>query len=143
MMGWFLFLWLLATLSLLSSARRCVVHSDIVIVRVVDGDTVSVRIPGMPAPLDEVPLGLRILGVDCPESGRRARCLREREMGEAATAFTRGIINGIGATQVSVEICDWDKYGGRILTLGLFCKRSKEIRVIYCLQQKNRSHNNA
>ena len=32
---------------------------------------------------------MRLRGVDSPEKGRRAKCQAEREVGQAATMFTR------------------------------------------------------
>jgi endonuclease YncB( thermonuclease family) len=88
------------------------VHPGLEVVQAVDGDTVQVRVPGLPAPLDEQPLSVRVLGVDCPESGHRARCDVERRLAEAATAFTQTLVT---TRSVGVEICGWDKYGGRVL----------------------------
>ena len=91
--------------------------------RVLDGDTVALRVPNLPTPLDAAGLTLRIrfrapsstlgaaLGVDCPESGHRARCAAEASAAAAATAFTRDRIASGGV--LAVEVCGWDKYGLR------------------------------
>lgn len=76
-------------------------------------DTVTIAVPGLPAPLDAPPLSLRIRGVDCPESGSRARCPEEAQRAADAAAFTAAAVAGAGA--VAVELCGWDKYGGRVL----------------------------
>ena len=58
-------------------------------------------------------LSIRVFGVDTPEKGFRAKCPSEDARGQAATAFTKGIINKSQKRQVI--LMDWDKYGGRVL----------------------------
>lgn len=80
--------------------------------RVLDGDTVEIQTPFLPAPLKPV-LKVRVLGVDTPEKGSRAKCEAEAAKAKLATAFTIEKIKS--AKTIKVEIVDWDKYGGRIL----------------------------
>ena len=102
---------LLPGLAALATTPPCVTH-DFAVVRVVDGDTVTIAVPGLPPPVDG-PLSLRIRGVDCPESGHRALCPAEAALAADAVAFTRAAIADQGVA--GVELCGWDKYGGRVL----------------------------
>jgi micrococcal nuclease len=85
---------------------------DTTIVRAVDGDTVVVSAPYLPAPL-KPELGVRIFGVDTPEKGFRAKCENEKKRGEQASIFTKDVIAATKKHQV--VLYDWDKFGGRIL----------------------------
>ena len=91
--------------------QRGVVY-DIVITRVVDGDTVAFRADWLPEPLKKE-LSIRVFGVDTPEKGFRAKCPQEAQRGEAATAFTKQAVSS--ATRRQIMLMDWDKYGGRVL----------------------------
>lgn len=77
-----------------------------------DGDTVTFQANFLPPPLKPV-LGVRILGVDTPEKGFRAKCPAEAAKGEAATKFTKAAV--ANAKSIQFEIVDWDKFGGRVL----------------------------
>jgi endonuclease YncB( thermonuclease family) len=85
---------------------------DAQIVRVTDGDTVVIAAPFLPAPL-RPELAVRVYGVDTPEKGVRARCDSEKQRGEAASAFTKGLVNA--SQQRQVILYSWDKFGGRVL----------------------------
>ncbi len=85
---------------------------DVVITRVIDGDTVAFEAPFLPAPLKKE-LSIRVFGVDTPEKGFRAKCPSEDQRGQNATAFTKKAIAEAGKRQVI--LMDWDKYGGRVL----------------------------
>lgn len=91
--------------------QRGVVY-DIVITRVVDGDTVAFRADWLPEPLKKE-LSVRVFGVDTPEKGFRAKCPQEAQRGEAATAFTKQVVSA--AQRRQMVLLDWDKYGGRVL----------------------------
>jgi endonuclease YncB( thermonuclease family) len=54
-----------------------------------------------------------VFGVDTPEKGHRAQCPSENQRGQAATEFTKKLINSSQKRQV--VLMDWDKYGGRVL----------------------------
>jgi endonuclease YncB( thermonuclease family) len=85
---------------------------DAQIIRVTDGDTVVIAAPFLPAPL-KPELAVRVYGVDTPEKGFRGQCDSEKRRGEAATVFTKGIINA--SQQRQVILYGWDKFGGRVL----------------------------
>ena len=85
---------------------------DVEILRVIDGDTVAFKAPFLPAPLKQE-LSIRVYGVDTPEKGFRAKCPGEDAKGQAATAFTKQLVQV--ATKRQVVLYDWDKYGGRVL----------------------------
>ena len=81
------------------------------IIRVVDGDTVEVPLSCLPK---NMKLFIRVHGVDTPEKGARAECLREAKLAESATAHTKMLVayaNG----KATLTNPKWDKYGGRML----------------------------
>lgn len=82
------------------------------VLRVIDGDTVEIEAPYLPAPLAPK-LSIRVYGVDTPEKGWRGQCDKERALGESATDFTKQLVNY--ADVIQVEIRQWDKFGGRVL----------------------------
>ena len=82
------------------------------VTRIIDGDTVEIEAPYLPAPLKPV-LSIRVLGVDTPEKSWRAECETEAARGQEATDFTTMLLNN--ADTVQVEIVKWDKFGGRVL----------------------------
>lgn len=85
---------------------------DARILRVNDGDTIVIAAPFLPKPI-KPELAVRIYGIDTPEKGFRAKCDRERQLGEAASTFTK---NAVATTQKhQVVLYDWDKFGGRVL----------------------------
>ena len=85
---------------------------DFTITRVVDGDTVIFHAPFLPEPLKKE-LAIRVYGVDTPEKGYRAKCQKEAQRGDMATAFTKQQISSAKSKQV--VLMGWDKYGGRVL----------------------------
>lgn len=85
---------------------------NVTITRVVDGDTVAFQALWLPDPLKKE-LSIRVFGVDTPEKGHRAKCPSEDARGQAATAFTKKMIEQSNTRQV--VLMDWDKYGGRVL----------------------------
>lgn len=85
---------------------------DTTIVRAVDGDTIVIAAPYLPAPL-KPELGVRIFGVDTPEKGFRGKCESEKVRGEQASEFTKLVIKSTKKHQV--VLYDWDKFGGRVL----------------------------
>ncbi|MGH6890718.1 MAG: thermonuclease family protein [Dongiaceae bacterium] len=80
------------------------------VVGIKDGDTLAVRLPGLPGSLN--PVAVRLRSVDAPESGGRAKCAAERGLAERATRFTSNAI--AVARSIEFESPSWDKYGGRI-----------------------------
>lgn len=90
---------------------RAVVY-DVVITRVVDGDTVAFRADWLPDPLKKE-LSIRVFGVDTPEKGHRAGCPAEAQRGEMASAYTKQLVAAAKTRQIA--LMGWDKYGGRVL----------------------------
>lgn len=82
------------------------------ILRVIDGDTVSIKASFLPLPL-KPELAVRIYGVDTPEKGHRAQCPSEAARGAAATEFTKQAVAQAKVRQVVIQ--SWDKFGGRVL----------------------------
>lgn len=82
------------------------------VLRIIDGDTVEIEAPYLPAPL-KPSLYLRIDGVDTPEKPPLARCPMEDMRSLMAKLFTEQEIGH--ASDVRIVIRKWDKYGGRIL----------------------------
>jgi endonuclease YncB( thermonuclease family) len=85
---------------------------DLRVIRVIDGDTVEIDAPFLPVELRQT-LRLRIIGVDTPEKGSRAKCRLESDKGYAASRFTE--ITIAKASKHQVIFSKWDKYGGRVL----------------------------
>lgn len=100
---------------------------DAVLTRVIDGDTVAFQANFLPDPLKKE-LSIRVFGVDTPEKGHRAKCPKENERGQAATAFTKDVINKSQKRQVI--LMDWDKYGGRVLGDVLLDGKSLRVMLI-------------
>jgi len=105
---------ILALLPCLAFAQKAPqgVTYDAQILRVTDGDTVVIAAPFLPAPL-KPELAVRVYGVDTPEKGFRGQCDSEKQRGEAASVFTKGLINA--SQQRQVILYSWDKFGGRVL----------------------------
>ena len=92
--------------------QKAGVTYDVLLTRVIDGDTVAFQANWLPDPLKKE-LSIRVFGVDTPEKGHRAKCPQEDARGQAATQFTKDTINKSQKRQV--VLMDWDKYGGRVL----------------------------
>jgi endonuclease YncB( thermonuclease family) len=108
------FLLLLALLPCFAFAQKekAGVTYEVVLTRVIDGDTVAFQANWLPDPLKKE-LSIRVFGVDTPEKSFRAKCPSEAARGEAASAFTKQMINA--STKRQIILMDWDKYGGRVL----------------------------
>jgi endonuclease YncB( thermonuclease family) len=85
---------------------------DAQILQVSDGDTVVIAAPFLPAPL-KPQLAVRVYGVDTPEKGHRAQCPGEDARGQAASVFTKNLVQA--SQQRQVILYGWDKFGGRVL----------------------------
>jgi micrococcal nuclease len=85
---------------------------DAQILRVSDGDTIVIAAPFLPKPL-KPELAVRIYGVDTPEKGFRGQCDSEKQRGEAASLFTKNLVQA--SQQRQVVLYAWDKFGGRVL----------------------------
>ena len=103
---------LFAPLTVLAQKTPKGVVYDAQILRVTDGDTIVIAAPFLPAPL-KPELAVRIYGVDTPEKGFRGQCESEKQRGEAASVFTKGLVNT--SQQRQVVLYGWDKFGGRVL----------------------------
>jgi len=90
---------------------------DAKIIRAIDGDTIVIAAPYLPAPL-KPEFGVRIFGVDTPEKSFRAKCASEKARGEQATVFVNDLIANTKKHQV--VLYNWDKFGGRVLGDMLF-----------------------
>jgi endonuclease YncB( thermonuclease family) len=80
------------------------------VVRVIDGDTLDVRVnlwPGL-----EAIYAVRVRGIDAPEL-RRTRCAAERQWGEEAKAQVAKLYPP--GTEVRLEDVDYDSFGGRVV----------------------------
>lgn len=102
---------LLPVLAFAQKAPKGVTY-DAQILRVNDGDTVVIAAPFLPQPL-KPELAVRIYGVDTPEKGFRGQCDSEKQRGEAASIFTKNLVNA--SQQRQVILYGWDKFGGRVL----------------------------
>lgn len=86
---------------------------DMVVSRVIDGDTVVVEAPWLLPELGDT-ISIRILDIDTPEKGARAKCEKEAKLGEIATRFAQDTLPPGTVVQVIAESLQWDKFGGRI-----------------------------
>jgi micrococcal nuclease len=102
---------LTVTLGLLFPVTSKAGEYDFKVLRVVDGDTIAIEVPGLPKEINK--LSLRILHVDTPEKGHLAKCDLERQKSKQATDFVFGLVSS--GKEIKVEIKKWDKYGGRVL----------------------------
>ena len=98
--------------SLNAFAEKTGVVHDALILRVIDGDTVTFLAEWLPDPLKKE-LSIRIYGVDTPEKGSRAKCDLENKKAIDASKFTKKMIES--STNIQIVLFDWDKYGGRVL----------------------------
>ena len=103
---------LFAPLTVLAQKTPKGVVYDAQILRVSDGDTIVIAAPFLPQPL-KPELAVRIYGVDTPEKGWRGQCDSEKQRGEAASVFTKNLVQA--SQQRQVVLYGWDKFGGRVL----------------------------
>jgi endonuclease YncB( thermonuclease family) len=102
---------LVPALAVAQKAPKGVLY-DAQILQVSDGDTVVIAAPFFPAPL-KPQLAVRVYGVDTPEKGHRAQCPGEDARGQAASVFTKNLVQA--SQQRQVILYGWDKFGGRVL----------------------------
>jgi endonuclease YncB( thermonuclease family) len=82
------------------------------VIRVIDADTLRVDLfiaPGL-----TWRTSVRLIGIDTPEKGGRAKCGKERELARAAKVFTLDFVGGVGAS-IEVTKIKYGKYAGRVL----------------------------
>lgn len=101
---------LLFVASSLSFAKNTEIFGDWTVIKVTDGDTIKVVVPHFPL---DLPLSVRVRGIDTPEKAPRAKCAEEANLAIQASAFTREKVKN--ATSILFSEIAWDKYGGRIL----------------------------
>ena len=82
------------------------------VVKVVDGDTISIILGALKPYPPLANVKIRVLGIDTPETTWRAKCEEEKQLGLKAK---QAVIDLIG-DRIRIKITDykWDKYGGRI-----------------------------
>jgi endonuclease YncB( thermonuclease family) len=88
-----------------------IIH-DFKIIEVIDGDTIKIEANYLPNPLPKN-LKLRIIGIDTPEKGNRAKCDLERVKAKEATEFLKKFI--ASESILGISLTKWDKFGGRVL----------------------------
>ena len=98
----------LITLFLLFSSTAYAYEWEIL--RVIDGDTLEIKNECFPK---ELKLSVRVLGIDTPEKGSRAKCDKEAKLAEQASKFTKQFVGK--NKKASFRNIKWDKYGGRLL----------------------------
>lgn len=76
-----------------------------------DGDTIGIMANWSPYGLE---WSVRVRGIDTPEKGHLAKCMRERELSRQATVLTTKLIAESKGKIVLSDV-EHDKYGGRIL----------------------------
>lgn len=81
------------------------------ILRVIDGDTYEISAPWLPPELGTT-ISIRVLGIDTPEHGFRAKCRSEAQKSDQGIAFVTGQF--LAARQITVKMKHWDKFGGRV-----------------------------
>lgn len=98
----------LTTLLILFSLSAQAAQVPCKIKSVTDGDTVKIE-----ETFHNLPLSIRVLGIDTAEKGNKAKCVKEAKLGEKATAFTKKAIQD--GKVITCDFVKWDKFGGRIL----------------------------
>jgi micrococcal nuclease len=76
---------------------------DVHVVKAVDGDTIKVELPGMPAVFS--PIGVRIKGIDSAEIHNKRPCVRKQ-----ALLAKAAMVNLVQSGKVDLLFCESDKY---------------------------------
>lgn len=118
-----LLLALLLSSSAFATSDKNGVTYDVTVIRVNDGDTITISAPWVPAPMKKE-IYIRVYGVDTPEKGWRAKCESENQMALGASLFTARMVDA--AKNRQVVLMGWDKFGGRVL--GDFILDGKSLR---------------
>lgn len=98
-----------ALVLLVLPARTFSAEITLPIISVTDGDTIRTSLP-LPCPLCN--MYVRLLGVDTPERGKKARCPEEAAAGIKAKAAVTKLVST--NKTMTVKEVKWDKYGGRM-----------------------------
>ena len=117
-----LLLALLLSTSAFATTDKNGVTYDVTVIRVNDGDTITISAPWVPAPMKKE-IAIRVYGVDTPEKGWRAKCESENQMALGASLFTARMVDA--AKHRQVVMYGWDKFA-RIL--GDFILDGKSLR---------------
>ncbi|MCP4089619.1 MAG: thermonuclease family protein [Gammaproteobacteria bacterium] len=96
---------------LLFSSQVCATGYPATLVEVKDGDTIRLAIHVWPDQV--ITTNVRVVGIDTPEKGWRAKCPKEAELGMAATAYTTEFVSG--ESQITVHNIQHGKFAGRML----------------------------
>lgn len=96
--------------SLFFAIALCLVASPAMSWDAIDGDTIAIPQERVYDIIKDMPLSIRLRGVDTPEV--KSKCAEERLAAERAKVFTRDAIRN--AKVIRLENTEWDKYGGRI-----------------------------
>lgn len=87
------------------------------VIKVTDGDTISINI-GLDIPDALGKLSVRLRGIDTPELGAKAKCLKESKLALQAKKLLEANIKP--KDEILLLDPKWDKYGGRIIADVLF-----------------------
>ena len=84
------------------------------VIRIVDGDTLEISNEFLP---QELKLFVRIKGIDTPEKAPRAKCIKENNLAQKASNYTKNSIEKAQKKHQKITFSEvkWDKYGGRIV----------------------------
>ena len=84
------------------------------VIRIVDGDTLEIANEFLP---QELKLFVRVKGIDTPEKTPRAKCVKENNLAQKASNFTKNSIENAQKNHQKITFSEikWDKYGGRIV----------------------------
>lgn len=93
---------------------------DLPVIRVIDGDTIKVKLYGVVPPFDDI--SIRLLGIDTPETPAvsykitgdlgKASCVAEAEQALVAKEFLTELVKN-NNNIITVNNIKVDKYGGR------------------------------
>lgn len=101
-----------AVVALLSfSYAEATTYHQFVVKSVKDADTFSIDTRSYNF-FPELEFSVRVYGIDTPEKGSRAKCIKEAELSGRATAYAKKLIRQSGNT-VLLSRVKHDKYGGR------------------------------
>ncbi len=84
------------------------------VIRIVDGDTLEIANEFLP---QELKLFVRVKGIDTPEKTPRAKCVKENNLAQKASNYTKNSIEKAQKNHQKITFSEikWDKYGGRIV----------------------------
>lgn len=104
--------WLLVLCVLLIPGTAFAIDQDYIeFVKVLDGDTVKIKVNIVPPPFNKI--GLRVYGVDTPESTWRAKCDSEKNLGLEAKSYVLDLY--AKSKNVEYKFFEYGKYAGRVL----------------------------